>query len=107
MPPRTIPLASTAYWTGVVLTVSHRGAMGGGGPPAAHRSRWSTAARSTKVCGPELIGEPHVKPGLGWFVGCSIESNHAATEDRRPVSVAPVMRPYWSKCAVPATSQSR
>jgi hypothetical protein len=92
---------------GEMLTVSRRGALGGGVPPAAHRSRWAIALRSTKVCGPVLIGEAQTNPGFGWLVGRNIVSNHSATDDRCPVSVPPVNRPYWSKWAVPATSHSR
>ena len=89
IPPRTLPLASSTYCSGAMLVVSSRGAVGGGVPRATQRSRCAIAARSTNVCGPVLIGESQVKFGLGWFVGCSIESNHAATDARSPVSVAP------------------
>ena len=104
-PPSTLPVTgSSAYGLPVV---SSRGATGGRVPSVIQRFRCDIAARSTKVAGPVLIGELHVKVGLGWFVGCCMKSNHSSTDSRSPTSVRPVESPYWSKCDVPATSQRR
>jgi hypothetical protein len=65
---------------------------GGGGPPSTQRSRCAIAERSTKVWGPVLMGEAQVKSPI-WLVGFRIESNHAATDGRGPVSVSAVWRP--------------
>ena len=79
IPPSTTPLASTTSWGGVVLVVCRRAAACGRVPWATQRLSAWIAARSTKVCGPVLMGTAQVKFGLGWFGGLLMVSNQSAT----------------------------
>src|SRR2546422_7907847 len=103
MPPSAFPCASCMMAGGGPAATSRRGAVLGAFPWRTQRLRAAKAALTTKCCGPELIGVPHVMmPGTGEVV-----TSGATMAGDVPRSAAPLTSRYVSACAVPATSQSR
>src|SRR5262249_41387916 len=111
MPPVVLPFASSENTTGVVPgaeVASRRGAIGGGVPFLVQRLIQCTVASNTQCIGPVLIPSAHSRsPGCGAVGGFCMNARFWISPCPSPTSVRPTTRPYWSKCAVPATSQSR